>query len=100
MRMETDFGIIAFILGITNVLVSVVVAVFDFFLEGKLKWLLHPLIELFLNLLGMILFILALVFGIVGIKKGSSRGIVSTGIVLGCVGCLMIGAFFMRIYFF
>ena len=98
--MEKDFGIIALILGITNVLVSVVVAVFDFFLEGNLKWLIPPLIELFLNLLGMILFFLALVFGIVGIKKGSSKGIVYTGIVLGCVGCLLIGAFFIRIYLY
>ena len=96
--MGKDFGIIALILGITNVLVSVEVAVFDFFLDGNLKWLLPPLIELFFNLLGIILFFLALVFGIVGIKKGSSRGIVYTGIVLGCVGCLMIGAFFIKIY--
>lgn len=97
--MEKDFGIIALILGIINVLVSVEVAVFDFFLEGNLKWLISPLIELFLNLFGMILFFLALVFGIVGIKKGSSKGIVYTGIILGCVGCLMIGSFFIRIYF-
>jgi len=96
--MDKDFGIIALIIGIFNVLVSVEVAVFDFFLGGNLKWLIHPLIELFLNMLGMILFFLALVFGIIGIKKGSSKRIGYTGIVLGCVGCFMIGAFFIRIY--
>ena len=87
--MDKDFGIIALIIGIFNVLVSVEVAVFDFFLGGNLKWLIHPLIELFLNMLGMILFFLALVFGIIGIITHEVPFILDMGITLNTAATVL-----------
>ena len=92
--MGKDFGIFALIFGSINLLVSLEVATFLSFLGGGDSiWSLPFPFAFFLFILGYVLFFLAVIFGVVGIRKSSSMGIIGmaiAGVVLGFFGlCIL-----------
>ena len=89
--MGKDFGIFALIFGIINILVGFEVAVFISIIKSDYRWSLSwGIFDLF-NILCCILFFLTVIFGRVGIKKGSSKNMVYAGIILGFIGWFILG---------
>jgi len=97
--MGKDFGIFALILGIINVLVGLEVAVFISIIKRDYRWWSYSIFNLF-NTLCCIIFFLTIIFGRVGIKKGSSKNMVYAGIILGFIGWSILGIPHLEIVFF
>ena len=98
--MEKDYGMLAFVFGIINIIIGLEVAIFISIIKGDYRWTLPYSVGYLFNMLSSIILLLTVIFGRVGIKKGSSKNIVYAGIILGFIGLFIMGIPFIEIVVF